>query len=57
MINDITLNEFERWETQEALNDHFLTSHMTPFREAMANWGVNDMDILKFAVGSFERMR
>ena len=56
-IDPTVLHVFERWETQEALNNHFLTSHMTPFREAMANWGVNDMDILKFAVGSFERMR
>ena len=56
-IDPKVLHVFERWETQEALDNHFLTSHMTPFREAMANWGVNDMDILKFDVGSFERMR
>ncbi|MCH2409155.1 MAG: antibiotic biosynthesis monooxygenase [Acidimicrobiales bacterium] len=51
------LRVFERWETQEALNDHFLASHMNPFREAMAGWGVEGMDILKFDVESFDRMR
>jgi len=51
------LHVFERWETQEALDAHFLASHMTPFREAMASWGVSDMDILKFDVGNFDQMR
>ena len=55
-IDPKILHVYERWEDQESLDAHFLVPHMSPFRKALASWGVTHRNILKFEVGDFDRM-
>ncbi len=43
---------FEEWESQEALDFHFGTPHMTDFQQKMGSFGIKDISVQKFQVSS-----
>jgi quinol monooxygenase YgiN len=45
-----TVFMFEKWESQDALNAHFVSPHMAEFGKAMGEAGVKGMDIRKYEV-------
>lgn len=44
------LRIFERWESEEALAEHFASPHMAEFGAAMASFQPKSMDIKAYAV-------
>ncbi|MEC7924703.1 MAG: putative quinol monooxygenase [Actinomycetota bacterium] len=49
-LNDHTLRVFEQWESLEDLEAHFEAPHMSPFRDAMAQWNITGKSIHRFTV-------
>lgn len=47
-----TIHIFEKWESQEALDAHFKTPHMAAFQAKIADFGVKDMSVRKYAIAS-----
>ena len=47
---------FEEWETQEALEAHFQTSHMAEFMEALPALITGPPDIKRYEVGSVAQL-
>ena len=56
-IDPTVIHVYERWENDESLQAHFSAPHMELFRSSMASWGVYDQDILKFQIGSTDKLR
>ncbi len=50
------LRVFEMWEDQESLNNHFGTTHVDAFRQAMGAWTMSQREIKKFETDTFESM-
>ena len=46
------IHVFEKWESQEALDFHFKTTHMAEFQKKMGEFGVQGMEIEKFEIAS-----
>ncbi len=44
---------FEEWDNEEALMDHFITSHMAEFIGALGTVLVGDMPTTRYEVSSF----
>ena len=47
---------YEEWESEEALQAHFATSHMAEFREAMKGFRVTSQKIMKYEVNSVQAL-
>lgn len=43
---------FEKWESQEALEAHFVVPHMATFQSTMAGLSVTGTDLLKYEIAS-----
>lgn len=41
---------FERWESQSALDAHFVAPHMARFRAALGKLGVSDFEVAKYTI-------
>ena len=55
-LDSDVLRVFEMWENDQALTNHFGTTHVDAFRKAMGGWTISDREIKKFETESFESM-
>ena len=55
-LDSDVLRVFEMWENDQALTNHFGTTHVDAFRKAMGGWTISDREIKKFETDSFESM-
>ena len=51
-----TLLIFEKWQSEEALNAHFVTPHMAEFGKALGGAGVLGSDVKKYVVSSESKL-
>lgn len=48
---------FEEWESDDALRAHFATPHMARFQQAMAGFGVREMQVQRYEIASVGPLR
>ncbi len=48
---------FERWESQSALDAHFVTPHMARFQAAIGKFGVRDFEVQKYTISGVGPVR
>lgn len=51
-----TLLIFEKWESEDALNAHFVSPHMAEFGKALSGPDVLGSDVRKYAVSSESKL-
>jgi quinol monooxygenase YgiN len=57
LADDGLFHVFEEWESQEALDLHFRTPHMTRFQGQMGGFGVQDVQIQRYEIASVGPLR
>jgi quinol monooxygenase YgiN len=48
---------FEEWQSQQALDAHFQSPHMTKFQAAVARFGVKEMKVQRYEIASVGPLR
>jgi quinol monooxygenase YgiN len=51
-----TLLIFEKWESEDALNAHFVTPHMAEFGKAIGGADIVESDVRKYVVSSESKL-
>jgi len=51
-----TIHIFERWASQEALDQHFQTPHLAAFGQALGSLGVHATDVRQYQIDSWKSL-